>query len=432
MFITDNLNINQSGHLAVAGQDTVLLAKQYGTPLYLMDEELIRKTMQTYKNAIDKYYDGKGLVCYASKAFSCKQIYRIAKEEGIGIDVVSTGELYTARSVDFTPSMICCHGCNKSNEELSYAVEQGVLYIVVDSFNELDRLDEIAKKANKIVDILLRIAPGIEAHTHEFIRTGGNDTQFGFAIETGAAMEAVSAALTKKNLNVVGIHCHIGSQIIDIDAFEHTAEVMLSFMAKINEETGLLLTTVNLGGGFGIRYTQNDPVINYDSYMQSVSVALKAACEKYALPMPFVIVEPGRSIVGAAGVTLYEVGGVKKIPNIRTFVAIDGGMTDNIRFALYGAEYEFTIANKANLPKTQAVAISGPCCESGDMLTKETTLQECERGDILATFATGAYNYSMSSNYNRRTKPPVVMLYKGNSYIAVKRETLEDIIRNDN
>lgn len=431
MFITDNLSVNEKGHLTVAGQDTTLLAKQYGTPLYLMDEELIRKTMQTYRDAINKYYGGKGLVCYASKAFSCKQIYRIASSEKIGVDVVSMGELYTTRSVDFDPSKICCHGCNKSDAELSYAVSEGVGYIVVDSFNEIDRLDEIAARANKTVTALIRLAPGIEAHTHEFIRTGGIDTQFGFAIETGAAMEAVKAISLKKNINLVGIHCHIGSQIVDVDAFEHAADVMVSFIEKIKVETGLLMTTLNLGGGFGIRYTQSDPVVDYDKYMQCVSVALKAVCKRYSMEVPFIIVEPGRSIVGAAGVTIYEVGGVKEVPNIRTFVSIDGGMTDNIRFALYSAEYEFTIANKANLPKTEAVAISGPCCESGDMLAKKAMLQKCERGDYLASFATGAYNYAMSSNYNRRMKPPVVMLYKGESYVAVKREDLNDIIRND-
>lgn len=431
MFITENLAVNEKGHLTVAGQDTVELAKQYGTPLYLMDEELIRQTMRTYKNAIEKYYGGRGLVCYASKAFSCKQIYRIASDENIGIDVVSMGELYTARSVDFDPSKICCHGCNKSNQELTYAVEEGVGYIVVDSFNELERLDEIAKNTGRIVNVLLRLAPGIEAHTHEFIRTGGIDTQFGFAIETGAAMSAVKAALSKKNLKLSGLHCHIGSQIIDVDAFEHAADVMLGFMLNMKKETGCILEVLNLGGGFGIRYTQSDPVIDYDEYMSCVCDAFKEACERYALPVPFVIIEPGRSIVGASGVTLYEVGGVKKVPNIRTFVSIDGGMTDNIRYALYGAKYEFAIANKADLPKTQTVAISGPCCESGDLLTKETKLQECERGDILATFATGAYNYSMSSNYNRRARPPVVMLYKGESYVAVRREDLDDIVRND-
>lgn len=431
MFLTDNLGVNPQGHLTLGGLDTVELAKEFGTPLYLMDENKIREIMGVYRDAIDKYYDGRGLVCYASKAFSCKQIYRVAQDEGIGVDVVSIGELYTAVSAGMDTSKICCHGGNKSDEELRFAVEQSVGRIVADSFNELERLNAIAGKAGKTVTVLLRLAPGIEAHTHEFIRTGGIDTQFGFAIQTGAAMQAVKLTLTMPNLKLTGIHCHIGSQIIDKEAFEHAAEVMVSFMEEIRSETGVLMTELNLGGGMGIRYTMSDPVIDYDSYMQGVSMALKAACKARDIPIPFIIVEPGRSIVGASGITLYRIGGVKEIPNIRKFISIDGGMTDNIRFALYGASYEFTVANKANEEKTQTVAIAGPCCESGDMLAKQAALQECERGDYLAAFATGAYNYSMASNYNRRMKPPVIMVKDGKAYIAVKREALADLVRND-
>lgn len=430
-YITKNLTTNEKGHLAVAGIDTVDLAKEYGTPLYIMDEDLIRKNCDMYKSSIEKYYDGKGLVCYASKAFSCKQIYRIAKEQGIGVDIVSMGELYTAMSTDFDADKICYHGNNKTKAELEYALECGVDRIVVDSFYELDILDEIAGKMGKSVGVLLRLSPGIDAHTHDFVKTGQIDSKFGFAIELGTAMEAVEIAISKKNINLRGIHCHIGSQIFDLVPFEHAANVMLQFISDVKKNTGYEIKELNLGGGFGIKYTNNDDPVEYDKYMEKVSVVIKNTCKKLDIALPFIIIEPGRSIVGPAGVTLYEVGNVKEIPNIRTYVSVDGGMTDNIRYALYGSEYDFIVANKANEEKTKNVTIAGRCCESGDLLGKDVKLQNCEVGDFLATLATGAYNYSMASNYNRTMKPPVVMLYKGKSYVAVKRENLEDIIRND-
>lgn len=429
--ISSNLTINEKGNLAVAGQDTVALAKQYGTPLYLMDEELIRKNCQMYRSSIEKYYDGKGLVCYASKAFSCKQIYRIAKEEGIGVDVVSMGELYTAMSVGFDPAKMCYHGNSKTRAELVYALECGVGRIVVDSFYELTMLDELAGKMSKNTEVLLRLSPGIDAHTHDFVQTGQLDSKFGFAIELGTAMEAVEAALQKKNLTLRGIHCHIGSQIFDLEPFEHTARVMLQFVADIKAKTGYEISDLNLGGGFGIKYTDGDDPVEYDKYMESVSVVVKNICQELSIALPFIIIEPGRSIVGSAGVTLYEIGNIKDIPNVRKYVSVDGGMNDNIRYALYGAEYDFIVANRANEEKTQKVTVAGRCCESGDLLGKDVMLQNCEIGDTLAVLATGAYNYSMSSNYNRTMKPSVVMLYKGESYVAVQRETLEDIVRND-
>lgn len=429
--ISSNLTINEKGNLAVAGQDTVALAKQYGTPLYLMDEELIRKNCQMYRSSIEKYYGGKGLVCYASKAFSCKQIYRIAKEEDIGVDVVSMGELYTAMSVGFDPAKMCYHGNNKTRAELVYALECGVGRIVVDSFYELTMLDELAGKMSKNAEVLLRLSPGIDAHTHDFVQTGQLDSKFGFAIELGTAMEAVEAALQKKNLTLRGIRCHIGSQIFDLEPFEHTARVMLQFVADIKAKTGYEISDLNLGGGFGIKYTDGDDPVEYDKYMESVSVVVKNACQELSIALPFIIIEPGRSIVGSAGVTLYEIGNIKDIPNVRKYVSVDGGMNDNIRYALYGAEYEFIVANRANEEKTQKVTVAGRCCESGDLLGKDVMLQNCEIGDTLAVLATGAYNYSMSSNYNRTRKPSVVMLYKGESYVAVQRETLEDIVRND-
>lgn len=431
MFLTDNLSVNKEGHLTLAGMDTVELASKYGTPLYLMDEDCIRKNMEMYKSSINRFYNGKGLVCYASKAFSCKQIYRAAAEEGIGVDVVSMGELYTALSVGTDPALICYHGNNKSHSELEYAVDKGVGWIVADSLRELDMLEEIAIAAKRTVKLLLRIGPGIEAHTHDYVMTGSVDSKFGFAIKTGDAIRAVEKTLSMEHLSLEGIHCHIGSQIFELEPFSEAARVMFSLIAEIKSRYGKLLPVLNLGGGFGIKYTPSDKPVEYERYMEIVSKTLKEVCSGFGMELPFVIIEPGRSIVGPAGVTLYEVGTIKEIADVRTYVSVDGGITDNIRYALYHADYEFIIANKANNPKDTCVAVAGRCCESGDLLAKATSLQACEPGDIMAVLATGAYNYSMSSNYNRVTKPAVVMLRDGKSYVAVKRETLEDLIRND-
>lgn len=426
-----NVAINEKGHLVFAGMDTVELAKEFGTPLYVMDENMIRDNMRLYRSSIETCYGGKGLVCYASKAFSCRAIYQIAKEEGIGVDVVSMGELYTAMSVGFDPHKICYHGNNKTAAELAYALECDVDRIVVDSFAELDVLDELAEKAGKTAGILLRLSPGIDAHTHDFVRTGSIDSKFGFAIELGNAMKAVKKALSKPHLHLRGIHAHIGSQIFDLEPFAHEAEVLMAFLAEVKKETGAELAELNLGGGFGIRYTDADDPIAYDKYMEKVSAVLGETCAKLGMATPFILMEPGRSIVGSAGITLYEIGNIKEIEGIRTYVAVDGGMTDNIRFALYGSKYEFTVANRASEEKTETVTVAGRCCESGDLLGKDVSLQKCQKGDILAVFATGAYNYSMALNYNRVPRPPVVMIRDQEARVVIRRESLEDLIRND-
>lgn len=429
--LNENLSVNEQGRLTLNGMDTVELAKEYKTPLYLMDENLIRKNMAMYRDSIEKFYGGNGLVCYASKAFSCRHIYEVARDEKIGVDVVSMGELYTALLAGTNPEMICYHGNNKTEDELRYALTERVGRIVCDGFGELDLLDRLACELNCKPKVLLRIGPGIDAHTHEFIRTGGIDSKFGFAIQTGDAMKAAKLAASKSNLNFCGIHCHIGSQIFELEPFAHAAEIMFDFILQIKQELGITLTDLNLGGGFGIKYTSADDPIEYPKYMEKISEILKSISAKNNFPLPFIIIEPGRSIVGEAGVTLYTVGSIKEIENVRNYVAIDGGMTDNIRYALYGSDYEFIVANKADKPKDYKACIAGRCCESGDMLAKDTSIQRCERGDILAVLSTGAYNYSMSSNYNRIMKPPVVMLYNGKASVAVKRETLEDLVRND-
>ncbi len=427
----NRIAVNEKNHLVFAGADVTELAQKFGTPLYVMDEGQIRENMRLYRRSIEKFYGGKGLVCYAGKAFSCKEIYRIAQEEGIGADAVSAGELYTAIQAGFDPANICYHGNNKTDRELAYLLESGVGRIVADAYDELDRLDELAGKMGKKPRVLLRLCPGVEAHTHEFIRTGGIDSKFGFAIELGDAMKAVRLALSKPNLQLCGIHCHIGSQIFDSDPFEHTAEIMLHFLDEVRKETGVLLPELNLGGGFGIRYTGEDTPKPYDGYMEQVSRKVGQVCAELDMEQPFILLEPGRSIVGEAGITLYEIGSIKEIPGIRTYVAIDGGMTDNIRPVLYGAKYDFLLANKMDLPPVRKVTVAGRCCESGDVLGKDILLPECGRGDLLAVLSTGAYHYSMASNYNRVPRPAVVMVRDGQARLAVRRESLEDLARND-
>ncbi len=431
MFVSKNLSVNEKGCLTIGGADTVELAKKYGTPLYVMDEELIREHCRSFKQSIDKYYNGNGLVCYASKAFCCKAMCKVMMEEGIGLDVVSEGELYTALSVGFPVEKICFHGNNKTDDELLLAVENNVGRIIVDNIFELERLNDMAEKKGIKANIMFRIKPGVDAHTHDFVKTGQIDSKFGFALETGEAFEAVKKAVSLKNINLVGLHCHIGSQIFDIDPFVLAAEIMINFIADIKAKLGHEVKELNLGGGFGIKYTKEDSPVAYDKYMEKVSVRVKELCAEKNIELPFILIEPGRSIAAPAGITLYTVGGVKHIPNIRTYVSIDGGMCDNPRYALYKSKYEAVVANKASQPKNTTVTIAGKCCESGDLIGEGMQLQEAVPGDIVAVLATGAYNYSMSSNYNRLRKPAVVFVNKGNSRIVVKRETLDDIIRND-
>lgn len=431
MFVSDCLGLNGLGHLTIGGRDTVELAGIYGTPLYLMDEDEIRRACAGYRDSIDRYYGGRGMVTYASKAFCCKAICAIVASEGLGLDVVSLGELQTAVSVDFPPERIFFHGNNKTVEELLAALEYGVGRIVVDNLTELELLNHLAISQNKVADILFRIKPGIDAHTHDFVRTGQIDSKFGLALETGEALEAVRAASYMGGVKLRGIHCHIGSQIFDGEPFVHAAEVMLGFMIDVRDETGIELETLDLGGGFGIKYLPEHDPVEYDGYMRAVSSVIKATCEKRDFPTPFVVIEPGRSIVGPAGITLYTAGAIKEIPDIRTYVSVDGGMCDNPRYMFYHSEYEALVANRASEPKTRTVTIAGRCCESGDLIGEGMPLQEVQTGDIIAVLATGAYNYAMSLNYNRVPRPPVVMLKNGQPRVVVRRETPEDLLRND-
>ncbi|HWP50488.1 MAG TPA: diaminopimelate decarboxylase [Clostridia bacterium] len=431
MFVSECLDVNEAGHLTIGSADTVELARTFGTPLYVYDEATVRGALRQYNDSIKKYYDGKGIVAYASKAFACKEMYRIANDEGCGIDVVSPGELYTALSAGFPADKIFYHGNNKTVEELVYAVESNVARIVVDNLTELERLSEIAISQGKVMPISIRVKPGIDAHTHDFVRTGQIDSKFGFALETGEALEAVRYILQHKGVVLKGLHCHIGSQIFDIAPFELAAEVMISFMAQIKSQTGLIITELNLGGGFGIKYVpENDPV-PYMDYMEKVSKTVHNACSEKGVDIPFIAIEPGRSVVGPACVTLYTVGGVKHIPNIRTYVSVDGGMTDNPRYILYGSKYDVVLANRAADPKDSVVTIAGRCCESGDLVGEGMPIQTPKVGDIIAVLATGAYNYSMASNYNRVPRAAAVMVRNGEAREIIRRESFEDLVKND-
>ncbi len=431
MFVSPNLSVNNKNHLVIGKSDTVELAKEYGTPLYVIDEDLVRKNCRTYKQAIDKYYDGKGLVLYASKALSCMYMYKTVESEGLGVDVVSGGELYTAYKAGFPVSKIYFHGNNKTPSELKMAVELGVSHIVVDNYTELETLNLIAKDMGKIQKIMIRIKPGVDAHTHDFIRTGQIDSKFGVALENGEAMDMVQKVMEYENVVLDGIHCHVGSQIFDIEPFCSAAEIMIDFMGKLKRELGIELNQLNLGGGFGIKYVESDDPIEYDEYIKSVSEVVRRKSQEQGIRVPFILMEPGRSIVASAGITLYTVGNVKDIKNVRKYISVDGGMGDNPRYILYGAEYTAVAANHAGDDFDDVATVAGKCCESGDLIIENGKLQKINEGDILAVLATGAYNYSMASNYNRIPRPALVAVSEGRSKIVIKRETYDDIIKND-
>lgn len=430
MKLHGTMKINDQGHLVIGGCDTVDLVKEFGSPLYVMDEDHIREICRDfYESFMVKYTNSE--VIYASKAFLNLAMARLIHEENLGLDVVSGGELYTALKAGFPANRIYFHGNNKSIDELTFALEEGVGRIVVDNLNELELLNHLAQEKGIKAKVLLRITPGIEAHTHEYIKTGQIDSKFGMAIATGQAIEFARKAYQENAIDVKGIHCHIGSQIFEVDSFYHTTEIMMEFIKKIKDEIGLAITELNLGGGFGIYYKDGDTPAPISKFADMIMAAVMEKARDYGVNVPKIIIEPGRSIAGTAGTTLYTVGTIKNIPGIRTYVAVDGGMGDNPRPALYQAKYEAMVANKANEPEKELVSITGKCCESGDMLVWDVNLPELTSGDILAVSSTGAYNYSMSSNYNRIPKPAVVLVKDGEADIIVERETYQDLIRND-
>lgn len=429
--LQSNHTINEAGHFSVAGVDTVALAKKYGTPLYVLDEELIRAQMRRYVSAVKKYLPAGSVPFLASKALSCKEIYRIARAEGMGTDIVSSGELYTALSVGFEAEKMCFHGSAKTMAEISYGVESGVGHFVVDNPDELERISGAAVALGVTQRVLLRLTPGIDPHTFEAVNTGKADSKFGMSIETGQAMEITRQALKTPGIVVDGFHCHIGSQIAEAAPFLDAADIMMDFMARVRGELGFTASVLNLGGGPAVPYGEGEPDADIEGQICAIGEHLAARCKAYDYPLPAVWLEPGRSIVGAAGVTLYTVQNVKIIPGYKNYIAIDGGMTDNPRYALYGARHPALIANRAAEPMDFTADLAGRCCESGDLLGEAVSIQTPKTGDTLAVLVTGAYNYSMASNYNRVPRPPIVMLREGEDRLVVRRETFEDLVACD-
>lgn len=431
MFLPMGVDINQDGHLTVGGVDTLSLVQQYGTPLYVMNEDVIRSMLRQFKRSIEENYENGGMVAFASKACGFSQMFRIAAEEGCGVDVSSGGELYTALKAGFPAARIVMHGSCKTEDEIELAIQNGVGRLVVNDAGDLRRTARVARRLGKVASVYLRITPGIDAHTHSAVMTGQIDSKFGFTLETGEAMEAVKAALAEPALALCGLHCHVASQVFDEQPFRDAARVMLTFLRDVRTETGVTLGELDIGGGFGVPYTAADDAKPCTEYMKWTAAAVHEYAASLDFPLPKIVIEPGRAVVAHAGVTLYTVGGVKNIPGVRKYVCVNGGMCDNPRYALYEADYTAVIADRANEEASERVTIAGRCCESGDLLQENTPLQPCEEGDTLAVLCTGAYNYSMSSNYNRYPKPPVVMVREGQTMVAVKRETYDDLLRND-
>lgn len=433
MMLLGTQKINKAGHLEIGGCDTVELAETFGTPLYVMDEDLVRDNCRRYLAAFRQFY-GTAEVAFAGKSFMTTAMCRIAEQEGLHLDVASAGELHTARIAGYPMEKIIFHGSNKSVEELQMAIDLGVGRVVVDNFLELARLDELARASRERAGIMLRLTPGIDPHTHRMIRTGQSDTKFGFNIKDGSAILAVKKALECTNIDIRGIHCHVGSQLFDTEAHEGAIRIMTEFMAEALK-VGYKTTDLNLGGGLGIRYLSEHNPPSIEEFARRLGTLARQEIESRGLELPTFSVEPGRSIVGEAGTTLYRIGAIKEVnivedPGKRIYVSVDGGISDNPRPALYDAKYEAIIANRADAPADTVVTIAGKHCES-DCLIADTSIASPTAGDVLAVYSTGAYNYAMASNYNRLARPAVVLVSGGKADVIVRRETLEDLVSHD-
>ena len=425
--ICDNLSVGENGHLQFVGQDTVALAEQYGTPLYLMDEQKIREHMRVYKQTMAEHFPAGSAPEFASKAFSCRRIYEIAAEEGINVDVVSPGEIYTAKIAGFPMERCFFHGNNKSDEDIAMAMDNGVGWFVLDSADEMMAVEEQAAGRGIVQKVLLRVTPGIDPHTHRKINTGTVDSKFGVALETGQALALIPQLLQCSHLELHGFHCHVGSQLFEVSLYRDAVRILFGFAKQVADTYGFVADIINLGGGLGVRYVESDPTPDYRVLLTEIAGYIREAAAEYTMSAPRVMLEPGRSLVADAGMTLYTVGSVKEVTDYRNYVSVNGGMTDNPRYTLYGADYTVINASRAADPAAYLATIAGRCCESGDIIQRDVNIARPVRGDILAVLTTGAYNYSMASNYNRVPRPPVVMLNDGESYVAVRRETYEDL-----
>ena len=421
--------ITEEGVLEVGGCSTTELAEEFGTPLYVLDEACLRETCRRYHQAFTSRYP-RVHISFSSKVFTTMAVCRIVEEEGLGVDVSSGGELVTALEAGVSPSRIVMHGSNKSRQEIEMAVSHRVGRVGLDYLEEIATLQKIAAAHQTQVDVLIRVAPGVAADTHTHIQTGKADTKFGLALADGSAKQAVSAALKAPNLRLRGINCHIGSQILDVTPFVETARVMVDFASQVRDELGYTIEELDLGGGLGVRYSSDDRPPSVDEFAEAVTGAVTQTCKAYNMPLPRLLQEPGRSLIGEAGLTLYRIGVIKEVSGVRTYVSVDGGMSDNPRPALYGAHYSAIVANKAAQPLRQTITVAGKHCES-DTLIPELEVPQVAVGDILAVQTTGAYNYSMASNYNRFQRPAVVLVREGRADVIVARESIEDLVRLD-
>jgi diaminopimelate decarboxylase len=426
--ICENVSRNTMGELCFANMPLSPLAKKYGTPLYLYDEARIRERCRTYKAAVARNFGTRGRVLYASKAASFCRLYEIMREEGMGIDVVSSGEIYTANAAGFPLCNAYFHSNNKTDEDIEYAINSGVGYFVVDNVEELYAIERIAGERSTVQKVLLRLTPGIDPHTYAAVATGKVDSKFGSAIETGQAQEITRVALSLPHIGLCGFHCHVGSQVFDSDVYIRAADVMLSFVEKIYREEGYLADELDIGGGFGVRYISEQPTLDIEKNIAEIADFMHKKAAELGIRLPQIGFEPGRSIVADAGLTVYTVGTVKRIPGYKSYVSVDGGMADNPRFALYGSPYTLLTVSEFADSESENVSVVGRCCESGDILQENVPMpRDIARGDLIACLTTGAYHYSMASNYNRLGKPCVVMLADGESYVAVRRETPADV-----
>ncbi|MEQ6391258.1 diaminopimelate decarboxylase [Bacillaceae bacterium S4-13-58] len=423
-------NLIKNNHLMINGVDVVELGKIYGTPLFIYDVEKIRTNARSFVDAFEKL-GVKSQVAYASKAFSSVAMVQLAKEEGLSLDVVSQGELYTAIKAGFPRKKIHMHGNNKSVAELEMAIKEDIGCIVIDNFYEIALLQDLLKKHEHKMRVLIRVTPGIEAHTHDYILTGQEDSKFGFNLKSGQVEKALQLLLQDPHFQVDGIHCHIGSQIFETDGFVMAVRKLFEASADWKNKLDFTPAVFNVGGGFGIKYTSDDEPLPLPKYVEALVEEVKRQVEVYQMDIPEIWIEPGRSIVGDAGTTLYSLGSIKEIPGVRTYASVDGGMTDNLRPALYGAKYQAVVANKLEEEPSQLVSIAGKCCESGDMLIWDLKVPSIDPGDYLAVASTGAYGYAMANHYNRFPKAAVVFVENGNHQLVVKREDFEDLVRLD-
>lgn len=422
--------INEKGHLTIGGVDTVELAQKYGTPLVVYDVEQIRNQIRAFKKVFEKEKVAYA-VSYASKAFACIAMYQVANEEGAYTDVVSAGELYTALKANFPTERISFHGNNKSLFEIEMAVKNHVGKIIIDNFHEIKLLDKVLREQDAKINVMLRITPGISAHTHEYDQTGQVDSKFGFDLESGQADLALEQVLANSRMNMVGIHAHIGSQIFELNGFEMAAKKLMEVAENWRSQYGYTAKVINVGGGFGIKYTAEDNPLKPEEFVQAIVETIKKEAKEAAFPVPEIDIEPGRSIVGPAGYNLYTTGSRKVVLGYRPYVTVDGGMGDNIRPALYGAKYETVLATDLKAPLTEHVRIAGKYCESGDILAEDQALPATKSGSLLAMLDTGAYGYSMASNYNRNPRPAVVFVENCKAKLVIKRESLEDLVHLD-